>query len=87
MYVIIENSEYISLNKLWSSVENIEDFFTNKTKRCVFLFFKGNLSSFEAWFEELIKLNKKIRKEGYLFILREFAYGYVIFAYYHCAEE
>ncbi len=34
--------------------------------------FKGNLSSFEALIEKLIKL-KQLGKEGYLFILRELA--------------
>ncbi len=34
-------------------------------------FLKGNLSSFEAWIEELIKLKKN--KERRLFILRELA--------------
>ncbi len=51
--VIIENMS-IFHKEIVIQCENIEDFFTNKTKRCVFLFFKGNLSSFEAWFEELI---------------------------------
>ncbi len=41
-------------------VENIDDYLLIKP-RDVFFFFKGNLSSFEAWIEEL-------RKEGYLFI-------------------
>ncbi len=38
-------------------------------------FFKGHLSSFEALIEELIKL-KQLRKEGFLFILRELAQFY-----------
>ncbi len=51
-------------------IENIEDFLLIKPRDVFSSFFKGNLSSFEAWIEELIKL-KQLRKEGYIFILRE----------------
>ncbi len=56
-------------------IENIKEFFLIKP-RDVFSYFvqKGNLSSSKARIEELIKLIKeKLRKEGYLFILRELA--------------
>ncbi len=55
-------------------IENIKEFFLTKPRDLFSSFFQnGNLSSCKARIEELIKLKEKLRKEGYLFILRELA--------------